>query len=467
MKSISEKWIDTNKNFLTGISDEIWSFAEVGYQEIRSADLLRSALKKAGFNITDKIAGIPTAFMATWGKGKPKIGFLAEYDALPGLGQKAIVKKQVTREKSDGHGCGHNLLGAGVLGGVLGLKAEMEEENLEGTLVFYGCPAEEKLSGKVFMAREGVFNDLDLALTWHGANFNLALLAGTLAVEVLQFDFRGVTAHAAFDPDNGRSAHDAVELMNVGANYLREHIPQDCRLHYAVTRTGHEPNIVPEFARVEYWIRASSRKIVQTVRKRLEKIAKGAALMTETNVEIETHGGCYELNNNEVIAQTYLDVMKTIGAPSYTKKEKEFAKKLVKTFPDNAAEAALKACGLPESMKTDLFHNGVRPDLLGNKSITMKGSTDVGDVSWITPAAWFLAAAAPIGTPQHSWQNTACAGMSIGHKGMLTAAKVLALTGSWFIRSPESLKACREAFLKDTQGFEYKSPIPENRKYRD
>lgn len=461
MKSSSVEWINQNQDFLKEISNEIWSFAETGYKETKSADLMRRTLEKAGFTISNEIAGIPTAFRAEWGKGNPKIGFLAEYDALENLGQNTIPRKEVPQDNTAGHGCGHNLLGAGVLGGVLGLKEEMEKEDLKGTLVFYGCPAEELLTGKVYMAREGAFDDLDLALTWHGMAFNVVSIAGMQALDSVKFNFSGVTAHAAFDPANGRSAQDAVELMNVGANYLREHIPSDCRIHYAITQTGKEPNVVPAFAQVWYYVRADNRSAVKAVYKRLEKVAQGAALMTGTSVEVEKIGGCYDLNCNQVIANVYLESLKEVGAPAYSVEENTFAYKLADTFPEGAKATAVAMFDLPKDTTDYVLHNGVGQDLQGNKSITQKGSTDVGDVSWIVPTAWFFTATAPIGTPGHSWQITASSGMSIGHKGMLTAAKILALTGIKFLRSPQLVKACKKEFLIDTDNFEYKSPIPE------
>jgi aminobenzoyl-glutamate utilization protein B len=285
------KWVDKKYSYLAKLNDKIWSFAEVGLQEHKSAKLLAAELEKAGFSVEIGVAGMPTAFYASWGSGRPKIGFLAEYDALPHLSQKVSADRDPVKVDAPGHGCGHNTYGVAVLGAVLALQAEMKKDSLPGTIVFYGCPAEETGVGKVFMARAGVFDDLDCSLTWHPGAVNTITMSSSNAVDSVKWTFYGRSAHAAGNPDQGRSALDAVELMNVGVNYLREHVVQDARIHYVTTKGGGEPNVVPAEAQVWYYIRAPRRQDVDDLHARITKIAQGAALMTETTYKEELLAG--------------------------------------------------------------------------------------------------------------------------------------------------------------------------------
>lgn len=451
-------WIETNKSRLTAVSDRLWDFAEVGLQEYRSANLLEGELEKAGFTVTSGVAGMPTAFTATWGRGQPVIGFLAEYDALPHLGQEASPVRKPLKADAPGHGCGHNLLGAGVLGAALGLKEEMVRDNLPGTIVFFGCPAEETLVGKVFMAREGLYDDLDAALTWHPGDLNSLWAHRTQAVNSAKFTFHGRSAHAAVNPDQGRSALDAVELMNVGANYLREHVPEDTRIHYVIVKGGGEPNVVPAEAQAWYYVRGARRQDVDDVYGRVVKIAQGAALMTETTFDVEFLSACYDFLPNEALGDLLFDCLVKVGPPAWSSEELEFARKITETFAPGQKEAVLRAAGVPAEYRSRHLDDTICPPL--NRGKVMPGSTDVADVSWITPTACSTTCCAALGTAGHSWQVTAASGMSVGHKGMLLAAKALAMAGSALLRSPETLKKAKEEFKAATEGKPYKCAVP-------
>lgn len=462
MKNHAVEWIDRNSEIISQVNDQIWSFAEVGYQEYKSAELLKSKLQEKGFSITDNVAGIPTAFTASWGEGKPIIGFLAEYDALPQLSQKAEAKREALAEGEPGHGCSHNVLGAGILGGVLGLQQEMIKDDLPGTIVFYGCPAEELLSGKVFMAREGVFDDLDLALTWHPGQANIVLNASMLAQNQVKFTFKGITSHAAADPHNGRSALDAVELMNVGANYLREHIPDKGRVHYAITHGGGAPNIVPAYAQSWYYVRAPHREQVEDIYSRLLKIAEGAAMMTGTTVEVEFIAGCYDPLPNESIAKVLHTSMIEAGPIEWSDEDKCLARQIEQTIP---AEMQSQLRYLLNLSEEDLDESGL-VGKIPNQVLTVReafpGSSDIGDVSRITPLALFGTTCSSINTPAHSWQQVAQAGSSIAHKGAVLAAKTLALAGSKYLRSPALVQEARDEFTASTKGKGYICPIPDD-----
>ncbi len=455
------EFITNNKQHFIDISDRIWKYAEVGLQENKSAELLAQTLEENGFDVVRGVAGMPTAFTASWGSGSPKIGFLAEYDALPHLSQKTQTTKDPLVEDAPGHGCGHNLYGAGVLGGVLGLQEEMKKEQLAGTIVFYGCPAEETLVGKVFMAREGLFDDLDVSLTWHPMSMNTTWAGSSNAMNSVKFNFHGRTAHAAGDPHNGRSALDAVELMNVGVNYLREHVIPDARMHYVITNGGGEPNVVPDKAQVWYYVRAPRRSDVDEIFKRVVKIAEGATLMTETTMDYRVLAAAYNYLPNEVISEVMLESMKEIGAPAWDEQDIAFAQELTESFTD-MKEKGLRANNLYEKYKDVYLHNEVIDPV--DKGKASGGSTDVADVSWIVPTGQFLTACNPLGNPGHSWQFVACSGMSIGHKGMILAAKTLAVTASKLLRNPELINQAKAEFAAQTKDRPYVCALPEDAK---
>ena len=424
--TIAVKAIDQNAEVLTGLAKKIWENPETAFNEVKACEWTAGVLKNAGFQVEIGYVGMPTAIRATWGKGHPVIGFLGEYDALPGLSQKVSTEKEPVTPGAPGQGCGHNLLGVACLGAALGMKAELEATGKEGTVVFYGCPAEEVLTGKAFMAREGAFTDLDAAFSWHGATTNHVTLGTMTGLNSAVFHFHGITAHAGGDPHNGRSALDAVELMNVGANYLREHVTSDVRIHYVIKEGGTAPNIVPDNASVWYYVRAMSREAVEDTYRRLVLVAEGAAHMTETKLEIEFMGGCYNTLNPVMLSTLTHDVMEQIAKPEWTEEEKAFAETL---NGKSQQYEAVKAAGVLENGPLCTF---VSPVLYEDGY----GSTDVGDVSWVVPTGQVNVNCYAAGTALHSWQAVAQGKASIAHKGMLTAAKVMACTGVELLEKP-------------------------------
>ncbi|UTA69872.1 amidohydrolase [Emticicia sp. 21SJ11W-3] len=421
------------------IAKKIWNYAEVGYQETRSSALLQETLSKEGFAIQKGVAGIPTAFVASFGEGKPVIGILGEYDALPGLSQDSTTDQKSTGGAA-GHACGHHLFGTASAAAAIAVKEYMKANHIKGTIRFYGCPAEEGGSGKVYMVREGLFNDVDAVIHWHPNSINTASFGNSLANKSGKFRFYGVSAHASMAPEKGRSALDGVEAMNNMVNMLREHVPSDSRIHYVITNGGKAPNVVPDFAEVYYYARNPRRDLVMDVWSRIEKAAKGAALGTDTRVEWELTGGTYELLYNETLAQVMQNNLTQIGGLSYTAEEKKFAEQLAKS---------LGADRLKYEDATD-----IKP--LVNEKGGSGGSTDVGDVSWTVPTVGLSVATWVPGTPAHSWQAVAAGGMSIGRKGMTIAAKTMALTATQLFESPEIIRKAKEEFAKARgEGFKY------------
>jgi len=462
-------WIKNNiKELLIDVSNKIWEFAELGLQEYKSAKLLVKVLKDHGFSVQEGVADMPTAFVATYGKGKPVIAILGEYDALPGLSQEASPVRKVLKQDAPGHGCGHNLLGVGSLGGALAVKNAIDAGEAKGTIRYYGCPAEETFNSKGYMiAPGGLFEDVDISMTWHPGFITYLNEMSALAMNSVVFKYYGRTAHAAADPQNGRSALDAVELMNIGVNYLREHVIRDARLHYVITKGGVAPNVVPAEAEVWYYIRAPERHQVDELYERVIKIAEGAALMTETRLEIEFLSGMYNTRHNETVGEVIRDKMKRIRAPQFDKDDIEFALELKKSIPENAMEGfkrfiSLEMKDIAEKVLNEPINNIVLPSL--GKGKVGPGSTDVADVSWYTPLAEFSATCSIMGSPGHSWQNVATSGMSIGHKGMLMAAKVLALSAIEFMNNPELVEKARKEFDEQVKDKQYKTPLPEGLK---
>jgi aminobenzoyl-glutamate utilization protein B len=452
-------WIEEHGKALTDLSDRIWEFAEVGLQEFKSAKAQEDFLREQGFQIDSGVAGMPTAFVATWGSGKPVIGFLGEFDALPGISQKPLPTKEVLKEGAPGHGCGHNLLGVGALGAAVAMAKEMEAGGISGTVKYFGCPAEETLVGKVFMARASVFEGVDAAITWHPGTLNGVSNNSSNAMNSVKFRFFGRTAHAAGDPHHGRSALDAVELMNIGANYLREHVIEKARLHYVITDGGGEPNVVPAHAEVWYYVRAPERGQVDEIYEWLLDIAKGAALMTKTTFEVRLLAACYNYLPNAAINRLLQKHFEALGPVTWTEEELEFARKMNESFAPGQREAGLKAMKAPKELYTQLINDTIIP--WRDDEPPMAGSTDVGDVSWVTPTGQMGTATGVLGQPGHSWQVTACSGMSIGHKGMLYAAKVMALAGLDLATDPEQLKAARDEWREATKDNPYQCPVPE------
>ncbi len=449
------KKIDARAEHFGQLSRRIWEFAEVGYKEKQSSDLLKAELRAAGFQLQENIAGIPTAFVASFGQGKPVIGILGEYDALPGLSQEAFTAEKKTRaDGAPGHGCGHNLFGVGSALAAITLKEYLSEKKLSGTIRFYGTPAEEGGAGKVFMARAGVFNDLDVALAWHPGDANSASLKSSLANITAKFRFYGQASHAAGAPDKGRSSLDAVMLTAHAVDMLREHVPQTTRLHYIITRGGEAPNVVPDFAEIYMYARHPSMPALDGIWSRIIKCAEAGALATETRMEMELVGSVYNELPNEPLAKVVDKNLRAIGGIKYSAEELSFAEKLRQTFSLDGA--------LP------LGSQEVVREMEGGVS---SGSTDVSDVSWIVPTTEFRTATYVPGTPGHSWQAVACTGSNIGRKGMIVAAKTLTLTAIDLLQDSKLIEAAKADFNKRRAGHEYRSRIPANQKpplnYRD
>jgi len=433
-----------HENELISLSDQVWSHAEIAMKEHQSAKVLSDYAEKQGFKVTKNIAGIPTAFIAEYGSGKPIIGILGEFDALPGLSQKAQTTKEELNKGAAGHGCGHNMFGAASLGAAVSIKELIASGKLKGTVRFYGTPAEEDLAGKVYMARDSVFNDLDVCLDWHPDYENKANMQSTQAVVSYTVSFKGKSAHAAADPWNGKSALDAAELFNIGMNFLREHIKPSVRIHYVYKNAGNVPNVIPDEASVWIWIRDSKRSGVAVVEERMKEIAEGAARMTRTEASFFMDNGLYELLINETGAKVLHKNMELVGPIKYTPDEIEFANKIMKEY---GAEP-LGINGNIKAMET------TRPDPDG-------GSTDVGDVSYIVPEITLNAATAPYKSPWHSWVVVACGGMSIGHKGMLFAAKSLGTTMVDLFENETLRKEIRAEFDKRKGNEVWKAMLPD------
>jgi len=453
-------WISENESRIIEVSDRIWEFAELGLKEFKSSSLLAEELRKAGFKIEMGVAGMPTAFVATYGSGEPVIGVMGEYDALPGLSQKPLPTKEPLVEGAPGHGCGHNIHGASGMAGAVGAKMAMEANGIKGTLKFFGTPAEESASGKVFMVREGVFDRVDAVLSHHPGSMNTGGLASSLANNSVKFHFYGVSSHAAGSPEQGRSAMDAVELMNIGVNFLREHVIQEARIHYVVEAGGDQPNVVPAYARSWYLIRAPERDQVDLINNQILEIARGATMMTRTTHEVEFIKGVYNKLTNRVLSELVVSNMREIGAPKYTEEEQSFAKEIAKTITPEMKRGSLrksKRPGWEKLMDIDLDQS--IPDAW-NEGEVSPGSTDVSDVSWKAPTMEFGTATFVLGTPGHSWQNTAQSGMSIGHKSLLFAAKTISASVIDLLTKPELLKKAKDEFEQRLAGRVYKSPLP-------
>ncbi len=462
------EWIEKNQQYLTEISDKIWEFAELGFQEYKSSDLLIKTLIESGFNVDKGVASIPTAFVASYGDGKPTIAVLGEYDALPGLSQTTDPKRKPLKEGAAGHGCGHNLLGTAGIAAVLAVKEAIDAGEIKGIVKYYGCPAEEKFNTKGYMINPGLaFEDIDISITWHPGIVNEIALQSNTAMNDVYFKFYGKTAHAAGDPYNGRSALDAVELMNVGANYLREHMISDARIHYVITNGGLAPNVVPAEAEVHYFVRAPERHQVDELYNRLIKVAEGAVLMTETQLEIDFLSGTYNPLRNDVVNNVIYEKMKELGPPVFNKEELDFALELKKTIPPPDFTGLKKIVPPDKWEKAMRYHQEPMFPVISRplgKGMVAAGSTDVGDVSWYTPLGEFSTACHVTGSPGHSWQNVATSGMSIGHKGMIKAAQVICLTALEFLNNPELVKKAREEFNNTFKEKKYKSPFPEGYK---
>ncbi len=462
VKEKAWNWIEKNQKRIIEICDTIWEYAELGLMEHKSSKLLANELERHGFKVERGVAGMPTAFVATWGSGHPVIGVMGEYDALPGISQKPVPYQDPLVEGAPGHGCGHNIHGVSGMAGAVAVKAAMEEAGLPGTVKFFGTPAEENYDGKVFMVRAGLFNDVDAVLSHHPSSVNTTGLGSSNAVNNVKFHFYGKSSHAAGSPEQGRSALDAVELMNIGVNFLREHIIEKARIHYVIEAGGSQPNVVPDYARSWYYVRSPERDQVDPLYDRILKIAEGATLMTETTLKVEFLGGCYNLLPNKALSDVVLANMREIGPPKFTEEELEFARKIGETVPKEQKRDSLRKIEFPnweKYMDVDLVSEVIDP---WDEGKVMAGSTDVSDVSWKIPTLEFGTTTFVLGAPGHSWQAVACSGMSIGHKSLLFAAKTIAGAALDLITKPELLKKTQDEFKERLIGRTYKCPIPED-----
>jgi len=424
------------------VSRSIWEFAEVGYKEHKSAELLKAELRSAGFAVTENVAAIPTAFTATWGQGRPVIAIMGEYDALPGLSQEDVPERKPRAEGGPGHGCGHNLLGAASLFAAVTIKEWMAEKKIPGVIRFYGTPAEEGGGGKLYMIRAGVFKDVDVVLSWHPSDRNGASLQSSLAIISAKFRFHGKPAHAAAAPDAGRSALDGLMIMANSIEFLREHVPESTRMHYIVTNGGAAPNIVPDYSELFLYARHPSMPVLDQIWERIIKCAQAGALASETRMEMELIDSSYNTLPNDALATLVDKNMRTVGGVTYTGAERTFAETIRKTLLDGS-----RPLGSQENVEAPSEGTG-------------SASTDAGDVSWTVPMAALVTATFVPGVPAHSWQSAACAGMSIGRKGMVVAAKSLVLTAVDLYTDPRQVAAAKASFEKRRAGYEYKSRIP-------
>ena len=436
--------VEKQRADLIRLSDQIWGFAEVGLVETQSAEVLAKYAEQNGFTVQRGVAGISTAFVATYGSGQPIIGIMGEYDALPGISQKATPARDVLLPGAAGHGCGHNLFGAASMGAAVAIKQMIAAGTLKGTIRFYGTPAEETIGGKIYMIREGLFKDVDVMLAWHPDDKTTADNLGAQANVQFMVEFRGRTAHAAADPWNGRSAADASEAFTHGINLLREHVKPTVRMHYTVEKAGDVPNVVPDYARVHTWVRDSRRPGVDTVFARVKEIARGAALIAGVEHTLTIQTGTSDMIILNRGLKLLHDNMTWIGAPTYTDAEQAFAR----TLQGNTGQPQV-------GMRAELMPLApILPDPPG-------GSTDVGDVSYVVPTLHFYGATAPYGVPWHAWPVVASSGMSIGHKGMVAAANTLAATAVDLFIDPTVRDALKAEWSEKTKGITYKWLVPD------
>jgi aminobenzoyl-glutamate utilization protein B len=444
--------IETHQKDLIQLSDQIWRFAETALLETKSSKLLADYAEQKGFKVERGVAGMPTAFVATYGQGKPVIGIMGEFDALPGISQKALPVKEPLEAGAPGHGCGHNLFGAASLGAAIAIKEQIESGKLKGTIRFYGTPAEENYGGKAYMLREGMFKDLDVCLAWHPSTEIVSDTESSQAIVDFIVEFKGKASHAAADPWNGRSAVDALELFTHALNLMREHVKPTVRMHYVIQKAGDVPNVIPEYSKLWVWARDSKRSGVEPLLERARKIAEGVALATETEAKFTIQSGSYEMLVNFTGQKTLYNNLQWLGPLKFTEEEQQFAKQIQ------------KATGVAEKG----LNSKIEP-FIDKPGEPEGGSTDVGDVSWVTPTVHLSVTTAPAEAPWHGWPVVACGGMSIGHKGLIYAAKALAATMVDFYLDPAQRDKIRKEFADQTKGTIYKGyiadgppPVPED-----
>ncbi|WP_054940533.1 M20 family metallopeptidase [Paenibacillus ihuae] len=462
MKDRVAQLVENKRDLFIQASDDIWGYAETRFEEYKSAQLLSEILEHEGFTVEREAGGLETGFIGSYGSGHPVIAILGEFDALSGLSQVAgEAAYQPLIPEGNGHGCGHNLLGTGALAAAVAVKDYMQESGMSGTVRYYGCPAEESGSGKAFMAKAGLFNDVDAAFSWHPGTANSVWHMSSLANINVTFRFKGQSAHAGAAPHLGRSALDAVELMNVGTNYMREHMIDLARVHYAVTNTGGKsPNVVQAEAEVVYLIRAPKSKQVTELFERIKNIAQGAALMTGTQVEHVVEGATSNLIPNATLEKRMHQNLLDLGLPEYTAEEKVLAKAIYETIPeiDKADAAMMAGKALAARLAEQPLAEFVKP--YHEQMVIMTGSTDVGDVSWIVPTAQCSTATWAYATPIHAWQVVAQGKSTYAHKGMLLAGKTMALSALQALLSPELIAEAKAEHAERLDGEAYICPIP-------
>ena len=462
---ILKEMIESKKDIFIDVNDKIWDYAEMRYKEFKSSELQCSVLEKQGFQVTKNLGNIETAFMGSYGSGKPVIGILGEFDALSALSQKADAREKTPIvQGGSGHGCGHNTLGSASLEAAVAVKDYMEKNNLKGTIRYYGCPAEESGAGKAFMVREGCFDDVDICLTWHPSYLNTLFGKDSLANVRVYFTFKGKSSHAAATPHLGRSALDGVELMDVGVNYLREHIIPEARVHYAITNSGGDAaNVVQAEAQVFYSIRAPKMSQVREIYERVKNVAEGAALMTGTKVEPKVVGAYANCIGNKTLNGILTKNLKAILPIDYSKEDLEYADSFKKTIPESDLKALeyMAEGFLGDSDKAKYLMKKPIVDFLC-PPIKMPGSTDVGDVSWVVPTGQISVACYAMGTPNHSWQMTSQGKSSLAHKGMIATSKVLAMSAIEILEDDSIIERAKEDLKKELRGEEYISMIPKD-----
>ena len=452
---------------ITGISQGLWEYGEPGYQEEKSAELIKNVLKAENFQVESGLAGIPTAFRGRYGAGKPVIGILAEFDALPDLSQKAgVAQRCPIPGKQFGHGCGHNALGAGAVGAAIAAKEYLKANSLPGTIELYGCPAEESGFGKVFMVRAHCFDHLDMAFSWHPGDKNSSMSERTLAYYQIRFDFLGISSHAGAAPELGRSALDACELMNVGVNYLREHVISSAKIHYAYLDSGGgAPNIVPAHSSLLYFIRAPKLTQCKEILERIKKIAEGAALMTETTVSIHLLGGLNDTIPNPTASKVLSDAFLEMGPPEFGEPEFQIGRQFLDAMPGGQRERVIRSGAERNKISREAFAKApldtvIQPFTLEMRNGMLTFSTDVGDVSYCVPVGQLMAAVGIPETGLHTWQFTAQAGSSIGDLAALAAAKAMGLACVRVYENPKLADQAKKELLEETGGM-YLCPVPD------
>jgi aminobenzoyl-glutamate utilization protein B len=444
--------LDALRPELIAVNQDIWNYSELGLEEFRSSARLIGVLKKAGFKIKEGVSGMPTAFVAEYGSGKPIIGILAEYDALPDLSQEIAGQRKAVPGRLTGHGCGHCALGTAAVGAAVATKKAMEEHKIKGTLRLYGTPAEETVIGKVYMALDGQFSDLDACLHWHPGTKNRVFYGSSKALISAKFTFNGIPAHASGSPHKGRSALDGVELMNVGVNYMREHIKETSRVHYVITKGGGQPNVVPALAQVWYFVRANEHEDAEEHFDWIRDIADGAAKMSRTKVSVQIDTDCHEIIPNLPLSRVLQRNFQLVGAPKFDKADLDLARQLQTALREDFGQREQRA--LEETVEA-----------IPEKPYRAEGgSTDVGDISWHVPTSGIDTVCFAAGSPGHSWQNVAAVGSPIGHKGLLVAAKVLALSAVDLLQDGRALDEARKDFAERMKDRKYTTRIPKGQK---